>query len=102
MHETLSDAPGVGLAAPHIGESLQLAIIEDTAEYQATLTEAELAERERHTVPFHVLINPEIQLLSPLDTTFFEGCLRLVSEQSLRLLDVGEGVGHIAWWNRSM
>jgi peptide deformylase len=75
MRETLADAPGVGLAAPQIGESLQLAIVEDKAEYQATLTSAELAERERRPVPFHVLINPEIELLSPPDVSFFEGCL---------------------------
>ncbi len=77
MRETLADAPGVGLAAPQIGEPLQLAIVEDRVEYQANLTEAELAERERRPVPFHVLINPEIQLLSSPDTSFFEGCLSL-------------------------
>jgi peptide deformylase len=64
MRETLGDAPGVGLAAPQIGESLQLVIIEDKPEYQVNLTPAELAERERRPVPFHVLINPAIELLS--------------------------------------
>ncbi len=77
MRETLSDAPGVGLAAPQVGVSLQLAIIEDKAEYQAGLTSAELAERERRPVEFHVLINPEMELLSPPDVAFFEGCLSL-------------------------
>jgi hypothetical protein len=38
MRETLTDAPGVGLAAPQVGESLQRAIIEDKAQYHATLT----------------------------------------------------------------
>jgi peptide deformylase len=77
MRETVRDAPGVGLAAPQVGESLQLVVIEDKVEYQVNLTEAELIERERRPVPFHVLVNPEIQLLSPLDSTFFEGCLSL-------------------------
>lgn len=77
MRETLADAPGVGLAAPQIGEPLQLAIVEDRAEYQTTLTAEELAERERRPIPFHVLINPEIELLSPADVSFFEGCLSL-------------------------
>src|SRR5580704_3823314 len=77
MRHTLADAPVVGLAAPQVGEPLQLAIVEDKAEYQATLTSTELAERERHPVPFHVLINPEIELLSPPDVSFFEGCLSL-------------------------
>jgi peptide deformylase len=77
MRETLADAPGVGLAAPQIGEPLQLAIVEDKAEYHANLTPAELAERERRPVPFQVLVNPEIELLSPPEVSFFEGCLRL-------------------------
>ena len=77
MRETLSDAPGVGLAAPQIGEPVQLAIVEDKAEYQANLTAEELKERERRPVPFHVLINPEIELLSAPDLSFFEGCLSL-------------------------
>ena len=77
MRETLEDARGVGLAAPQVGESLQLAIVEDKAEYQANLEAEELAERERRPVPFHVLINPEIELLSPPNLSFFEGCLSL-------------------------
>lgn len=77
MRETLHDAPGVGLAAPQIGEPLQLAIIEDKAEYQAYLTAEELADRERGPVLFQVLINPQIHLVSPPEVAFFEGCLSL-------------------------
>lgn len=77
MRETLADAPGVGLAAPQVGESIQLAIIEDKPEYQANLTAAEIAERERRPVPFHVLINPKIEMLSSPDVSFFESCLSL-------------------------
>lgn len=77
MLETLRDAPGVGLAAPQIGEPLQLAIVEDRAGYHVGLTEADLNERERRPVPFHVLINPEIELVSALDVSFYEGCLSL-------------------------
>ena len=77
MRETLSDAPGVGLAAPQIGEPLQLAVIEDKLEFQANLTKSELAERGRRPISFHVLINPEIQFLSPPQVAFFEGCLSL-------------------------
>lgn len=77
MRETLRDAPGVGLAAPQIGESLQLAVIEDRADYHKGLTEAELKERQRAPIDFHVLINPQIELLSPPEVSFFEGCLSL-------------------------
>ncbi len=33
MKETMHDAPGVGLAAPQIGQGIQLAVIEDRPEY---------------------------------------------------------------------
>ncbi|MGO8720811.1 MAG: peptide deformylase [Acidobacteriaceae bacterium] len=77
MRETLRDAPGVGLAAPQIGESLQLAVIEDRAEYHKIWTGAELKERQRVPIGFHVLINPRIEFLSPPQVSFFEGCLSL-------------------------
>lgn len=77
MKETLRDASGVGLAAPQIGVPLQIAVIEDKAEYQTALPETELAERERRPVPFHVIVNPRIHLLSSPDVAFYEGCLSL-------------------------
>ncbi len=83
MRETLRDAPGVGLAAPQIGEPLQLAVIEDTVEYQKLMTEAELKERNRRAQPFHVLINPRIEVVDDLQNTFFEGCLSLPGHMAL-------------------
>lgn len=77
MRETLRDAPGVGLAAPQVGESLQLAVIEDRREYHKSLTEAELKVRHRVPVDFHVLINARIELLPSPRVSFFEGCLSL-------------------------
>lgn len=75
MRETLRDAPGVGLAAPQIGMSLQLIVIEDRVEYHKGIPEEDLTQREREPVPFHVIINPKLQLLSEEDVEFFEGCL---------------------------
>ena len=40
------DAPGVGLAAPQVGLSLQLAVIEDREEYHKDVPEAHLRERD--------------------------------------------------------
>jgi len=77
MRETVRDAPGVGLAAPQVGESIQLAVIEDSLEYQESLTEKELKERERVVIPFHVIVNPTLELLTEPNRTFFEGCLSL-------------------------
>jgi peptide deformylase len=75
MRETMRAAPGVGLAAPQVGLGLQLAVVEDAPEYQANATPAELAERERAAVPFHVIINPVLTLEPGAPVEFFEGCL---------------------------
>jgi peptide deformylase len=77
MHETMRDAPGVGLAAPQIGLPLQLAVIEDRPEYSKDIAADRRAERERQAVPFQVLINPRIVEQSEEQVEFFEGCLSL-------------------------
>jgi peptide deformylase len=77
MKETMRDAPGVGLAAPQVGISLQLAVIEDREEYFKDAAADQLRERERKPVPFHVIINPQITLASGGPLEFFEGCLSL-------------------------
>lgn len=75
MRETMYDAPGVGLAAPQVGISVQLAVLEDRPESSRDLTPEQLAERERIPVPFQVLINPTIVSQSQETMEFFEGCL---------------------------
>jgi peptide deformylase len=77
MKETMYDAPGVGLAAPQIGQGIQLAVIEDRQEYIKDWTPEQLADRERKAVPFHVIINPTITLIGDERIDFFEGCLSL-------------------------
>lgn len=77
MREAMYKAPGVGLAAPQIGEGLQIAVIEDKAEYVKEAPPEVLKERERRPVPFHVIINPVLYLQGDADVEFFEGCLSL-------------------------
>lgn len=78
MRETMRGAPGVGLAAPQIGLSLQLAVIEDRKEYHKEVSAEELKLRERRPVPFHVVINPRIHDTKDHQIAeFFEGCLSL-------------------------
>jgi peptide deformylase len=77
MRETMRDAPGVGLAAPQVGVTIQLAVIEDRQELLSSLSPQELADKERQAVPFHVIINPEITLLGDDRADFHEGCLSL-------------------------
>jgi len=75
MRDTMREAPGVGLAAPQVGEPLQLAVIEDRPEYLQGADAAWLAEREREAVPFYVIINPELAVLREEPVDFFEACL---------------------------
>ena len=95
MRQTMHDAPGVGLAAPQIGVSLQIAVIEDREEYLEEIPDEQLTERERRPIPFQVLINPVImgethaahasrsaqdpapKPASGDNVIFYEGCLSL-------------------------
>lgn len=74
MRETMYDAPGVGLAAPQVGISLKIAVIEDKAELLKKMPPAYLEERQRRPVPFQVLINPRVET-SGGQIEFYEGCL---------------------------
>jgi peptide deformylase len=83
MRETMYEGPGVGLAAPQIGLPLQLAVIEDRAEYHKEIAAEQLAERERRPVPFHVIINPRVTESGESSVQFYEGCLSLAGYVAL-------------------
>src|SRR6185295_1196377 len=83
MRETMREAPGVGLAAPQIGLSIQLAVIEDQPEYLAHHSAEELAELQRSAVPFHVIINPKLSFIDDSSAEFFEGCLSVEGYQAV-------------------
>jgi peptide deformylase len=75
MRKCMHAAPGVGLAAPQVGLSLQLAVIEDREEYHKDVPVEQLRERDRRPVSFHAIINPRIVEASKETAEFFEGCL---------------------------
>lgn len=78
MRDTMRAAPGVGLAAPQVGVPLQIAVIEDREDYHKKLNAAQLVERQRVPVDFHVLINPRIVARDATNFEFFEGCLSVI------------------------
>jgi peptide deformylase len=90
MRETMRAAPGVGLAAPQIGQGLQLAVIEDRPEYLRNVQAERLAVLGRAPVPFHVIINPRIVMRETEPARFFEGCLSVTGLLGIvpRVLDV--------------
>jgi peptide deformylase len=75
MIDTMRKAPGVGLAAPQIGVSLRVIVLEDREDYIAKITEAERMERERAPFPARVFFNPVLRSVGDERATFFEGCL---------------------------
>ena len=67
MIDTLHDYGGIGLAAPQVGESLRLAIVEipdDGTRYG-----------DVPAMPLTVFVNPKITVLDPETKGFWEGCL---------------------------
>ena len=66
MFETMRAAPGVGLAAPQIGESLRLVVVEYAED-----------EDENVKPKKYVLVNPEIIKRSEEMVVDVEGCLSL-------------------------
>lgn len=67
MVATMEEAGGIGIAAPQVSVSLQLAVIEIPADSERYV-EAEPFELE-------VFINPRITVLDPTEHEYWEGCL---------------------------
>jgi peptide deformylase len=90
MIDTMRRAPGVGLAAPQLGVSLRVIVLEDGEKLMGRLSPEERALRGRVTWPLTVLFNPEIEILGEERATFFEGCLSVEGWSALvtRALEV--------------
>jgi peptide deformylase len=90
MVATMRAAPGVGLAAPQIGVSSRLIVLEDRTEYLERLSAQEIAERERVPFSTKVFVNPMVIPISRDRVTFFEGCLSVPGYVALveRFLEV--------------
>ena len=75
MWDTMYTANGVGLAAPQIGESLKLFIV-DASPFSKD-DELSLEERKKVSMFKKVFINPEIVWSSKDYNSFNEGCLSI-------------------------
>jgi len=67
MVDTLHDYGGVGLAAPQVGESVRIALVqipEDATRYG-----------EQAPLPLTVFFNPSVEILDERVAGFWEGCL---------------------------
>jgi peptide deformylase len=77
MVAAMRAAPGIGLAAPQVGVSKRIIVIEDRPQMTADLPKHVLAEREREPKALRVLINPVMTLVGDETRDFFEGCLSI-------------------------
>lgn len=79
MRRTMHAAPGVGLAAPQIGLGIAVAVIQDQG-----VSDPEDADlRERHPLPFRVLVNPAYEAVGDDRRAFYEGCLSVSGWQAV-------------------
>ncbi|MGE3609356.1 MAG: peptide deformylase [Bacteriovoracaceae bacterium] len=66
LKDSMKHYGGIGIAAPQIGVSLQVAIIQ--------LEGLNRYQEEIH-LPLTIFVNPEIEVLDPTGQSFWEGCL---------------------------
>lgn len=69
MTDTLHHAGGIGLAAPQVNQSIQLAIVE--------ITDTQGRYGDLPLQPMEVYINPVISIVAPEQGGFWEGCLSI-------------------------
>lgn len=77
MIETMREYDGVGLAAPQVHQSLQIAVMEIPEE------NPRYAEANIESVPVTIFINPEITALTKDTEEFWEGCLSVPGMRGL-------------------
>ena len=83
MRQSMYAASGVGLAAPQVGEGLQLVVMEDGDERIAAMSGARREELDRRPLPFTVAVNPVVTPVGDETDEFFEGCLSVTGFSAL-------------------
>jgi peptide deformylase len=97
MVQTMRSAPGVGLAAPQLGESLRILVMEDdNPEQMAAMSQARRVELRRERFGLHVVVNPVLEPVGEETDEFFEGCL---SVDGYRALVVRHRRVHLSGWD---
>lgn len=74
MYETMENARGVGLAAPQVGKSIRLFLVDASAFAEDPENESEKEELKKFK---HVFINPQIIEEEGEEWAFAEGCLSI-------------------------
>lgn len=84
MLETMTAAEGVGLAAPQVGLSIRLVVI-DIPEEEESVTLFKINGEEANMANYMpmVMVNPEIVSLSGKKVPFSEGCLSVLRYRAI-------------------
>ncbi len=88
LKDTMEEFGGLGLAAPQIYESIQVAVI--------CFSEGNPRYPNMGQEPLRVYINPKITILDPTEQSYWEGCLSI---PELRGLVVRPRKIKITYWN---
>jgi peptide deformylase len=83
LHGSLEEVPGVGLAAPQIGISWRVVLVQDPVEYHGGIDEEVRERMERRPVEPYVLVNPRLEPIGSEGRIFFEGCLSVEGYRAL-------------------
>lgn len=83
MVEAMRRAPGVGLAAPQIGVSKRVIVLEDAERLMAMLSPEQRAERGRAPFALRTIVNPTLEIVGDARAVFFEGCLSVPGYSAL-------------------
>src|SRR4051794_38875979 len=77
MVDTMRGMNAVGLAAPQVGESLRIVVMEDRPEAVEKLSESRRDDLGRVPFPARTLINPTLTKLGDDHVAHFESCLSI-------------------------
>ena len=83
MVNAMRDAPGVGLAAPQLGVSKRVIVLEDRVDYMARLSSDARAKRGREAFDLLVVVNPTLEIVGDARVSFFEGCLSVAGYMAM-------------------
>ena len=83
MVATMRAAPGVGLAAPQVGDSRRYAVVEDRSSYIDAMPDGEADRLERRALELGTIINPRYEPVGERMVMHFEGCLSLDGYRAL-------------------
>lgn len=77
MHRAMRSSGGVGLAAPQVGESVRIVVLEDPESFLTHVSAAKRTALARKPLVATTLINPVVISTGDDQASYYEGCLSI-------------------------